>query len=207
MSIFLALNEHNYAQAFEVGLARCEASQQAGHKHAYASDHLTTREIVAYNAQAVAAEMAVADWLGLGDRIWRPHVNTFKREPDVPPYWEVKHSRYEAAQFMPIHDNDRDTDMAIFVRGFPILEIVGYLPVFECKKPDYKSNAFGRGWFYKVPISELYPIKPIATAINEFDEVEMLDEKDVIMRCVSCGCWIMAPLTMCKTCTSWRLPQ
>jgi len=116
VSIFVALNEHDYGQAFEVGWARCHASHQAGHKHAYASDHLTQKEIVAYNAQAVAAEMAVADWLGLGDRIWQPHVNSFKREPDVPPYWEVKHSRYESAQFMPIHDNDRDRICSLVLR-------------------------------------------------------------------------------------------
>lgn len=204
MSVFIALNHYDYGVAYDIGWSRCYASQQAGHKHAYASDHLTEKQIVNYNAQAVAAEMAVADWLGLGDRVWKPHVNSFKSEPDVPPYWEVKHSHYESAQFMPIHDNDRDTDMAIFVRGFPIMEIVGYLPVPECKREEYRSNDFGRGWFYKVPISELRPVKPEKTAINETDDVVMLDEKDVIMRCVSCGCWIMAPLTMCNTCHSWR---
>lgn len=207
MSVFIALSPYEYEMAWQVGYERCHQSKKAGHKHVMASDHLTEKEVVMHNAQAVAAEMAVANWLGYTDHNYTPHVNTFKNEADVPPDWEVKHSRYETAQFMPIQDNDRDTDKAVFVRGFPIMEIVGWLPVSYCKFDGYHSNDFGRGWFYKVPIHELKPIAPPKTAMNENNEPRMVNERDVLMRCVGCGCWIMAPMVLCSYCESWRLPR
>jgi len=164
MTVHIILTADEYEMAYDIGYQRCWDSYQAGHQHRFKSDHLSFMEIITHNARAVAAEIAVAKWLGIKN--FEPTCNTFKEQADIPPDWEVKHSSNPNAQYMPIREKDRNSDRAIFVRGFPVMEIVGWLPVSYCKYEDYWNNDNGRGWYWRVPISELVDVTTKQPVMN-----------------------------------------
>ena len=153
MAVEILLAREDYSLAIEIGMARQKNSKKAGHAHRYGTFNYTENEIVLKNVYAVGAEIAVAHWLGVKDFV--PHVDTFKNEPDVFPDWEVKHTMNMERNYGFVQTNDNDRDRVVFVRGWPIFQIIGWLPVSYCKHPDWLGPWNGRPNAYKVPYAEL----------------------------------------------------
>lgn len=157
MAVEISLTNEDYKMAIHTGLARCRSSYKAGHIHRYGTYGYTDNEIILKNIQAVGAEIAVAEWLGVKD--FTPHVDVFKNEPDVFPDWEVKHTMNMSRDYGFVQTNDNDNDRVVFVRGWPVFQIIGWLPVSYCKHPDWLGPWNGRPDAYKIPYAELVPAK------------------------------------------------
>lgn len=157
MAVEILLARQDYTVAIEVGMARQRNSKAAGHAHRYGTFGYTDNQITLKNIYAVGAEMAVAEWLGIPD--FTPHVDKWKSEPDVFPDWEVKHTMNMERDYGFVQTNDNDNDRVVFVRGWPIFQIIGWLPVSYCKHPDWLGPWNGRPNAYKVPYTELVRAK------------------------------------------------
>ncbi len=104
---------------------------------------------------AIGAECAVAEYFGFED--FKPLNGAYKDKADVGENIEVKHS-YLACGNLLISGIDRNTDIAVLVIGrCPSYELVGWLPVFECKANKYRSAKI-LGDSYLVPRADLKPM-------------------------------------------------
>lgn len=102
--------------------------------------------------EAVAAECAVAEYLGLSD--YQPFNGGFKDVADVGFNVEVKHSSRDDANLI-VSAIDRDKDIAVLVTGrCPSFRLIGWLPVKECKNDKYRSSLL-LGDSYLIPRGNL----------------------------------------------------
>ena len=116
----------------------------------------TLFENIANQSAAVAAEIAVARLLGF--TTFDPSGTRFKNNADVGANVEVKWSRWFDTA-LHIQPTDRDTDVAVLVVGnSPNLNIIGWMPVINAKRPRYKHSKF-RGW--AVSQINLHPIESL----------------------------------------------
>ena len=88
---------------------------------------LSFHEYVAQVAESIAAEYAVAKYLGIED--FDPWASKFKKTADIGSQFEVKWTRWEQGAMI-IGDNDRRQDIAILCTGrSPNFVIRGWLPI------------------------------------------------------------------------------
>lgn len=121
------------------------------------------QEFASKQVDAVGAESAIAEYVGLMDFI--PLNGTFKDVADVGENLEVKHTRRLDGNLI-ITSIDRDDDIAVLVIGcMPTFSLIGWRPVNECKQDRYRSERL-IGDSYLVPSSELYPMQHL-TMIGE----------------------------------------
>ena len=121
------------------------------------------QHFAAKQIDAVGAESAVAEYMGLSDFV--PLNGTFKDVADVGENLEIKHTAMQYGNLI-ISSIDRDDDIAVLVTGcIPTYSIIGWRPVNECKQDKYRSDRI-RGDSYLIPRLDLYPLHHL-TMIGE----------------------------------------
>ena len=116
-------------------------------------NRITFMEFVAVQADAAAAECAVAYYVGIKDFI--PKFNTFRDRADVGENIEVKHSRHKSAHLI-IFSDDRPGDVACLVVGtMPQMYIAGWMPIPMVQVPKYKVEAQGNYWVNQADLFEM----------------------------------------------------
>ena len=154
MSVDILLTQAELDYALISSVARQEDAKAKGYKHKYDNKHLSADEINHYNFVGCCAELAVAKWLKVPN--FALTINTYKEQPDVEPYWEVKHSEYANAHLI-IKDNDRDDNRAVLVTGLNPFTIRGWLPVKYCKDDMYLKTTIQNSAYW-VPQNELVKV-------------------------------------------------
>ena len=159
----------DYAQEIEshnLGFARVvavrgSASDTRNRGRAAVQRSISLHEFIAENAEAVAAEMAVAQYFGIKN--YKPTLNTFKSEADVASKIEVKWTKYQHGTLI-ITDADRDQDVAILVIGkSPVYRLAGWLPVPMAKQAQYYNRQYKSYW---VTQRDLFPIEDLRRSIH-----------------------------------------
>lgn len=150
----VTLAEHQEAQ--EAAKLEYDRARERGYKHAYKSDHIPAERKIEMIYRAYCAQYAVARWWGVPD--YHVNIDSFKSEPDVPPFFEVRYSMNPMVEYVKCWPNDRDGDRLIFVRGWPDLEIVGYIPITLAKQRYPAYDWEKRGAFHRVPLGDLWPL-------------------------------------------------
>jgi hypothetical protein len=122
-------------------------------------EKLNLHEGIARDAEAIGAEMIVAQYFGIKD--FEPTVGGFKLHADLGGNVEVKWTRYKDGHLL-LTDRDRDTDIAILVTGkSPIYWIAGWTTVKAAKRPVRKRSD-GAYWINQ---SDLHPIEDLARSV------------------------------------------
>jgi len=116
-------------------------------------------EGIARDAEAIGAEMVVANYFGLKN--FEPTVGGFKLHADIGGNVEVKWSSYKDAHLI-LSDRDRDSDIAILVVGkSPTYWIAGWTIIKNAKVPQ-RRHKDGSYWINQ---DDLFPIGDLATSI------------------------------------------
>ena len=112
-------------------------------------------EFATKQIDAVGAETAAAEYLGIGD--YEPSNETYKDKADIADNVEVKHT-YKRNGNLIIASIDRDGDVAILVIGrMPVYVVMGWYLVKDAKQDSYRSELI-RGDSYLVPRADLKPM-------------------------------------------------
>ena len=121
---------------------------------------ISYHEYIAECSEAVGAEIAVAQYLGMKN--FTPTVNTFKTEADIGARIEVKWTKYADGHLV-IRPTDRINDVAILVTGRgPVYCIAGWIPIVMAKKAKYHHASYYDHW---VPQNNLFPIEDLRKSI------------------------------------------
>jgi hypothetical protein len=148
--------------AHQVGLARVTALKGRPDHPGRFNREISLHEFITENAEAVAAEMAVAQYFGLRD--FKPTLNTFKNESDVDlpnARLEVKYTRYTNGSLI-INKTDRDQDVAVLVTGkSPCYELQGWIPVKMARQPQFYHRGQGNYWISQ---RDLFPITDLRSS-------------------------------------------
>lgn len=127
---------------------------------------ISYHEYIAENAEAVGAEIAVAQYLGIKN--FTPTIDTFKNEADIGADREVKWTKYADGHLV-IRPTDRINDVAILVTGRgPVYSIAGWIPIVMAKKPKYHHATYYDHW---VPQNNLFPIEDLRKSIYGPDNI------------------------------------
>jgi len=118
--------------------------------------YFTPERMKEYAFQAYCAQFAVARWWGIEG--YCPDLESYKNAPDVPPFWEVRHASNPNRDYAIVKPSDRDGDRMIFVRGWPELELVGYMPIKLAKERYPLVDDKGWGAYHKIPVEDLWPL-------------------------------------------------
>lgn len=122
-------------QAHHIGLARvADLKGRPDHPGRF-NKAISLHEFILENAEAVAAEIAVAQYFGLKD--FKPTLNTFKGEADVGSRLEVKWTKYDNGSLI-INKTDRDNDVAVLVTGRSLS--ITWLDGYRSKWLDSRSS-------------------------------------------------------------------
>jgi hypothetical protein len=154
MSVEVLLQQADIDLGLKAAMVRVGNATKAGYKHKYASDHLTSEQVLQMNWQGACAEIAAAKWLKVPNFV--PTTDSYKDQPDIEPDWEVKHT-YRDDGHLIIQANDRDSDRVILVTGDNPFTIKGWLPVKFCKDSLYLKTT-SRNTAFWVPQSELVKV-------------------------------------------------
>ena len=162
--IKVVLDEYQKLIAEQYGIAR--AKSFVGHfngktntnyeqqKHGGDFDQFIDRQVA-----AVAAELAVAEYLGFTDFV--PKNDVYKDEADVGTNIEVKYTHLMTGNLL-IRKRDRDSDYGVLVIGdMSAFYIVGFISVKEAKTEIYGKHHLP-GCFL-VPKQDLKPIEDLFT--------------------------------------------
>jgi hypothetical protein len=118
-------------------------------------------EMIAECAEAVGAEIAVAQYFGI--KGFKPTLNTFKNEADVMARLEVKHTKYEAGHLI-INSTDRADDVAMLVTGrSPVYQLVGWIPVKIARSELFRHETQDNYW---IPQGKLYAPEILRNRVN-----------------------------------------
>ena len=152
----------DYAQeieAHQVGFARVAALNGRPDHPGRFNKGISLHEFIGENAEAVAAEMAVAQYFGL--RNFKPTINTFKNEPDVGTRLEVKWTKYTNGSLI-INKTDRQQDVAVLVTGrSPVYQIAGWIPIAMARQPIFHHRLQDNYW---VTQRDLFPIDDLRSS-------------------------------------------
>jgi hypothetical protein len=142
--------------AHETGLARvADLKGRPNHPGRFNKD-ISLHEFILENAEAVAAEMAVAQYFGFHHFI--PTKNTFKNASDVGVNLEVKWTKYDNGSLI-INKTDRDSDVAILVTGrSPVYHLAGWIPIKMARVPHFHHRLQDNYW---VTQRDLFPISDL----------------------------------------------
>lgn len=155
----------DYAQeieAHQVGFARVYALKGRPDHPGRFNKGISLHEFIGENAEAVAAEMAVAQYFGL--RNFKPTINTFKNESDVDlpnARLEVKWTKYDNGSLI-INKTDRQQDVAVLVTGrSPVYNIAGWIPVAMARQHQFHHRLQDNYW---VTQRDLFPITDLRSS-------------------------------------------
>jgi hypothetical protein len=145
--------------AHQVGLARVtELKGRPDHPGRF-NKAISLHEFILENAEAVAAEMAVAQYFGL--RNFMPTLNTFKTQADVGAKLEVKWTKYDNGSLI-INKTDRDQDVAVLVTGrSPVYHIAGWIPIKMARVPRFHHRLQDNYWITQ---RDLFPITDLRSS-------------------------------------------
>jgi hypothetical protein len=146
-------------QAHHIGLARvADLKGRPDHPGRF-NKAISLHEFILENAEAVAAEIAVAQYFGLKD--FKPTLNTFKGEADVGSRLEVKWTKYDNGSLI-INKTDRDNDVAVLVTGrSPVYMIAGWIPIKMARQPQFFHRGQGNYWISQ---RDLFPITDLRSS-------------------------------------------
>jgi hypothetical protein len=146
-------------QAHHIGLARvADLKGRPDHPGRF-NKAISLHEFILENAEAVAAEIAVAQYFGLKD--FKPTLNTFKNEADVGSRLEVKWTKYDNGSLI-INKTDRDNDVAVLVTGrSPVYMIAGWIPIKMARQPQFFHRGQGNYWISQ---RDLFPITDLRSS-------------------------------------------
>jgi hypothetical protein len=154
----------DYAQeieAHQVGFARVYALKGRPDHPGRFNKGISLHEFIGENAEAVGAEMAVAQFFGL--RNFKPTLNTFKNEADVGSRLEVKWTKYDNGSLI-INKTDRQQDVAILVTGrSPAYYIAGWIPVSMARQGCFHHKGQDNYW---VTQRDLFPISDLRSSTH-----------------------------------------
>ena len=146
-------------EAHQVGFARVHALNGRPDHPGRFNKAISLHEFIAENAEAVAAEMAVAQYFGL--RNFKPTINTFKNEADVGSRLEVKWTKYDNGSLI-INKTDRDADVAVLVTGrSPVYHLAGWIPIKMARQPQFYHRGQGNFWISQ---RDLFPISDLRSS-------------------------------------------
>jgi len=148
--------------AHQVGLARVtELKGRPDHPGRF-NKAISLHEFILENAEAVAAEMAVAQYFGL--RNFMPTLNTFKNQSDVDiehARLEVKWTKYDNGSLI-INKTDRDQDVAVLVTGrSPVYYLAGWIPIKMARVPRFHHRLQDNYWITQ---RDLFPITDLRSS-------------------------------------------
>jgi hypothetical protein len=122
-------------------------------------EKLNLHESIARDAEAIGAEMIVAQYFGIKN--FEPTVGGFKLHADIGGNVEVKWTRYKDGHLL-LSDRDRDSDIAILVTGkSPVYYLAGWIPIKAAKRPTRKRSD-GAYWINQ---SDLNPMSDLARSM------------------------------------------
>lgn len=154
----------DYAQeieAHEVGFARVAVLKGRPDHPGRFNKGISLHEFIGENAEAVGAEMAVAQYFGL--RNFKPTINTFKNEADVGSRLEVKWTKYDNGSLI-INKTDRQQDVAVLVTGrSPAYYLAGWIPISMARQAVYYNKGQDNYW---VTQRDLFPIADLRRSIH-----------------------------------------
>ena len=154
----------DYAQeieAHEIGLARVLARASRPDHAGRFNKAISLHEFIAEHAEAVASEMAVAQYFGI--RNFRATLNTYKGQADVGSRIEVKWTKYENGYAI-INSTDRAQDVVILVTGHsPCYRLAGWIPVAMARTSRYLNARQGNFW---VTQDDLFPIENLRASVH-----------------------------------------
>ncbi len=154
----------DYAQeieAHEIGLARVLARASRPDHVGRFNKAISLHEFIAEHAEAVASEMAVAQYFGI--RNFRATLNTYKGQADVGSRIEVKWTKYENGCAI-INSTDRAQDVVILVTGHsPCYRLAGWIPVAMARTSRYLNARQGNYW---VTQDDLFPIENLKASVH-----------------------------------------
>jgi hypothetical protein len=146
-------------QAHHIGLARVADLRGRPDHPGRFNKAISLHEFILENAEAVAAEIAVAQYFGLKD--FKPTLNTFKGEADVGSRLEVKWTKYDNGSLI-INKTDRDNDVAVLVTGrSPVYMIAGWIPIKMARQPQFFHRGQGNYWISQ---RDLFPITDLRSS-------------------------------------------
>lgn len=138
--------------AHHAALLKLQRTPKMGSEPRY-NTKLNIHEQIAELAEAISAEMVVADYFGL---LYDPYKDTMKTQADVGVNIEVKWTRYESGHLI-VYPNDRVTDVAVLVVGkSPRYYIRGWLPVAMARRDRFKHRDQSSWW---IPPQHLQPME------------------------------------------------
>jgi hypothetical protein len=160
--IKVELDEYQKLIAEQVGIARAKSfvahyngqtnTNYEQQKHGGDFDQFIDRQVA-----AVAAEIAVAEYLGLSDFV--PQNDVYKDKADVGTNIEVKYTHLMTGNLL-IRKRDRDADYGVLVIGdMQAFYIVGWIPVKEAKTEQYGRHHLPG--CYLVPKADLRPMSAL----------------------------------------------
>ena len=146
-------------QAHHIGLARvADLKGRPDHPGRF-NKAISIHEFILENAEAVAAEIAVAQYFGLKD--FKPTLNTFKNEADIGSRLEVKWTKYDNGSLI-INKTDRQQDVAVLVTGrSPVYQIAGWIPVSMARQAIFHHRLQDNYW---VTQRDLFPITDLRSS-------------------------------------------
>lgn len=154
----------DYAQeieAHQVGFARVYALKSRPDHPGRFNKGISLHEFIGENAEAVGAEMAVAQFFGL--RNFKPTINTFKNEADVGSRLEVKWTKYDNGSLI-INKTDRQQDVAVLVTGrSPVYQLSGWIPISMARQPIFHHRLQDNYW---VTQRDLFPITDLRNSVH-----------------------------------------
>ena len=146
----------DYAQeieAHEIGLARVLARASRPDHAGRFNKAISLHEFIAEHAEAVASEMAVAQYFGI--RNFKATLNTYKGQADVGSRIEVKWTKYDQGQLI-VYEYDRPTDIAVLVTGeAPNYVIKGWIPIAMAQKPRYRHSKQPTWWVTQINLQPI----------------------------------------------------
>jgi len=120
---------------------------------------LNLHDGIARDAEAIGAEMIVAQYFGLKN--FEPTVGGFKLHADIGGNCEVKWTSYKDGHLL-LSDRDRDSDIAILVTGkSPVYYLAGWVSIKAAKRPTRKRSD-GAYWINQ---SDLNPMADLARSM------------------------------------------
>lgn len=150
------------------GLQRHMRKVEGGHNSGQRMNvNLSFQEMVAEEAESIAAEWAVARYFNLDFDIETINEH-YKQKADVGNGLEVKWTKYQDGHMI-IHEWDRNSDIAVLVTGrSPVFVIKGWMPVSIAKRPRYRSSTQPKWWVNQPDLQPIETLKwsSYASAIN-----------------------------------------
>lgn len=138
MSVKVIINRDDEWTALACAIRRIsEIHGSPDHESRY-DKRLSFHEYIGQVSESIAAEIAVARWLGFKD--FNPNDSKFKKTADIGSQFEVKWTKWDQGSLI-IQDNDRNQDIAILATGrSPVFKLIGWIPISIAKNKQWRRS-------------------------------------------------------------------